>query len=108
MIRNLLAALLLFVMVGGARAEDRILWYSIGDGLTNTTNIQAAIDFAVANNFNGFCFLARYRADASYIPRRDFNTYANPEPRMSSSVDGLQYAIDHGREAGLKIYVAFS
>ena len=91
-----------------ARAEERILWYSIGDGLTNSSNLQAAIDFAVANKYTAICVLARYRANAYYIPNRDFNTFANPEPQSSGGAgDTLQYAIDHGHEAGLRVYAAF-
>lgn len=108
MLNRIAAILGILLCVAVARAEDRILWYSIGDGLANTTNLQSAINFAVTNNFNGLCFLARYRADAGYIPNRDFATYSNPEPRMSSTVDGLQYAIDHGHEVGLKIYASVS
>jgi uncharacterized lipoprotein YddW (UPF0748 family) len=93
-------------LTASSRAEDRILWYSVGDGLTNTANIQNAINFAVANRFNGICYLARYRADAFYLTNRDYSTYANPEPEKSSS-DPLQYVIDRGREAGLRIYVSF-
>lgn len=89
-------------------AEDRILWCSIGDGLTNTTNLQSQIDFAVANNYNAICILARYRADCFYIPNRDYKIYSNPEPRRSSTVDSIQYILDHGHEVGLKIYAAIS
>lgn len=96
------------IVTGSARAaEDRILWYSINDGLTNTTTIQNAINFCVANNFNAICFLARYRANAYYKTNRDFATYSNPEPEVSAT-DGLQYLIDHGHEAGLRIYISFS
>ena len=105
---GVLAAVAFMVGVPAARAEDRVLWYSIGDGLTNTTNLQAAIDFAVANRFNGICVLARYRANAYYIPNRNFATYPNPEPAVSGAAgDTLQYVIDHGREAGLKVYASF-
>lgn len=102
----------LFVVVNvlsprSARAEDRILWYSIGDGLTNTTKIQQAITFAAANNFNAICYLARYRADAYYQPNRDYSTYANSEPRRWSTTDPLQFTLDRAREAGLRVYVAF-
>ncbi len=90
------------------KAEERILWYSIGDGLTNTTNMLNAINFAVANNFNAICFLARYRADAYYIPNRDFSTYSNPEPQKSGAAgDSLQFMIDRAHEAGLRVYAAF-
>jgi uncharacterized lipoprotein YddW (UPF0748 family) len=91
-----------------AANEDRILWYSVGDNLQSTGNIQNAINFAVTNKFNAICYLARYRADAYYFPNRDFNTYSNPEPRKSSTTDYLQYVIDHGHEAGLRVYISFS
>ena len=92
-----------------ARAEERILWYSIGDGLTNTTNLQSAIDFAVANNYNAICVLTRYRANAYYKTNRDYSTYANPETQSSGAAgDTLQFVIDRGHEAGLRVYAAFS
>jgi|GEM_PF-3590191 uncharacterized lipoprotein YddW (UPF0748 family) len=111
-LRRLLFSLAALAIWAGAptsaRAEERILWYSIGDGLTNSTNLQAAIDFAVANKYNAICVLARYRANAYYIPNRDFSTFANPEPQSSGAAgDTLQYAIDHGHEAGLRVYAAF-
>ena len=91
-----------------ALGEERILWYSVGDGLTNTTNMQNAINFAVSNKFNAICFLARYRADAYYIPNRDFSTYPNPEPAKSGSAgDSLQFVIDRAHEAGLRVYISF-
>lgn len=109
-IRSLVSAFLVFflmVCVQHARAEDRVLWVSIGDSPQSQTNMQAAIDFAVAQKFNAICILARYRADALYQPNRDFSTYANPEPRRYSSFDTVQYIIDHGHEAGLRIYASF-
>jgi uncharacterized lipoprotein YddW (UPF0748 family) len=94
---------------GGAAAnEDRIIWFSIGEGLTTPANIDAAINFAVANNYNGICVLARYRANAYYIPNRLDATDPNNEPRASSSFDTLQYTIDRGREQGLRIWAAWS
>jgi uncharacterized lipoprotein YddW (UPF0748 family) len=96
-------------LAGSAAAEDRVLWYSVGDGLTNTTNMQSAVSFAVANNFNAICFLARYRADAYYVPNRDYSTYVNPEPAKSGAAgDSLQFVIDRAHEAGLKVFVSFS
>lgn len=95
-------------MASRGQAEERILWYSVGDGLTSTTNIENAINFAVANNFNAICFLARYRADAYYIPNRDFSTYPNPEPPKSGAAgDSLQFVIDRAHEVGLRVYVSF-
>ncbi len=109
--RHLLASLALLASflfpAATARAEERILWYSIGDGLTNTANIQAAVNFAVANRFTAICYLSRYRANAYYFPNRDFSANSNPEPRVSTAVDGLQFAIDRGHEAGLRVYAAF-
>ncbi|MGB9692651.1 MAG: family 10 glycosylhydrolase [Candidatus Sumerlaeaceae bacterium] len=98
----------IFAISALATAEERILWYSIGDGLTSTTNMQNAINFAVTNNFNAICFLARYRADAYYIPNRDFSTYPNPEPAKSGAAgDSLQFIIDRAHEAGLRVYISF-
>lgn len=91
-----------------AANEDRIIWFSIGEGLTTAANVDAAINFAVANNYNGICVLARYRANAYYVPNRLDATDANNEPRASSSFDTLQYTIDKGREQGLRIWAAWS
>ena len=97
------------MLATSARAEERILWYSIGDGLTNTTNIQTAIDFAVANNYNAICVLTRYRANAYYKTNRNYSTYPNSETQSSGAAgDTLQYVIDRGHEAGLRVYSAFS
>ena len=110
--RHLAAVLTMLALAAGtpndARAEERILWFSISDGLTNTTNLQNAIDFAVANRYNAICVLARYRANAYYIPNRNFSTFPNPENQASGAAgDTLQFAIDRGREAGLRVYAAF-
>lgn len=108
--RNLIFAALMLVTAVAHAAEERILWFSLeGGGLQNTTTLQNAINFAVNNKFNAICVLARYRANAYYIPNRDKATYPNPEPRASGAAgDTLQYVIDHGHEAGLRVYASFS
>ena len=101
------ATLLLLSTATTRAAEDRILWYSIGDGLTNTANITQACNDAVTLKYNAICFLARYRANAYYKTNRNFSTYTNPEPEMSAG-DPLQHAIDQAHERGLRVYIAFS
>ena len=104
------AAILLIVGNVARAAEDRILWYSIGDGLTDTGatgKIQTAISECVTYKFNVICFLARYRANAYYLTNRDFNTYPNSEPEASAA-DPLQVVIDHAHEQGIRVYIAFS
>lgn len=108
-VRLIVLLVSLMILTSRSQAEERILWFSIGDGVTNTTNMQNAINFAVANNFNAICFLTRYRANAYYIPNRDYSTYPNPEPNQSGGAgDSLQFMIDRAHEAGLRVYAAFS
>jgi uncharacterized lipoprotein YddW (UPF0748 family) len=106
-IQGILMAAAILLLPTATRAEERILWVSIGDSPQTQSAVQAAIDFAVAQRFNGICILARYRADALYQPNRDFSTYTNNEPRRYPTFDTVQYVIDHGREVGLRIYAAF-
>lgn len=106
--RAALAAGLVAMAASAHANEDRIIWFSIGEGLTTPANIDAAINYAVANNYNGICVLARYRANAYYIPNRIDATETNNEPRASSSFDTMQYTIDKGREQGLRIWAAWS
>lgn len=101
------AAVLMCALTAPAPAEDRILWYSIGDSLGSTSNMDAALNFAQANNFNAICILARYRADAMYVPNRDFSTYPNNEPRRFANVDTVQYIIDRAHERGMRVYAAW-
>lgn len=103
------AALALSVLaVRPAAAEDRVLWISIGDGPTSTSQLNSHIAFAETNNFNAICVLARYRANALYIPNRTDATYTNPEPRFSGSIDTVQYVIDRAHEKGMRVYAAWS
>ena len=92
-----------------ARAEERIMWITPYDGTYNTTQLQAAVDFAAAQRFNAICVTARNEADAYYIPNRDFSTYLNREPNVAGSAvpDRVQFIIDRGREAGLRVYASF-
>jgi uncharacterized lipoprotein YddW (UPF0748 family) len=95
----------------GNFGEDRNLWISIGDSPTNLTALEATIRSAHTNNFNAIVFLARYRADALYIPNRTSSTYTNNEPTrsgVSATNDPLQKAIDICRELDMKIFAAFS
>ncbi|AXA36788.1 N-acetylmuramoyl-L-alanine amidase [Candidatus Sumerlaea chitinivorans] len=91
--------------------EERHLWISIGDGFTNLSTLENLLVAAKNNNFNCVDILARYRANAYYVPNRYNTTYPNPEPfapGASASNDPIQYAIDRGRELGLKIFASFS
>jgi uncharacterized lipoprotein YddW (UPF0748 family) len=96
----------------GSLDEDRILWISIGDGLTNQTSMENFLVQAKNNDFTAVSILARYRANRFYRANRTFSTYTNPEPAhvasVDSSFDPLQYAIDRGRELGLRVYASFS
>lgn len=100
----------------GNMGEERHLWISVGDGFTNLPLLESYLQQAKANNFTAVDILARYRADAYYVPNRVDATYANPEPfgtkvgttPASASNDPLQYAIDRGHELGLKVYISFS
>jgi uncharacterized lipoprotein YddW (UPF0748 family) len=106
----LLSAALL-ALTATASAEERIFWISIADGVNNQTTVQTRIAEAVAQNYNAICILTRYRADAFYIPNRDFDTYTNNEPRRTTSpsnTDIVQFAIDRGHESGLRVYAAWS
>lgn len=95
----------------GNFGEERHLWISIGDGLTNLSGLDTKITQAKANGFNCIDILARYRANAYYVPNRDDNTYSNPEP-MASGVsrtnDPLQFAIDKCHSLGMKVYISMS
>jgi uncharacterized lipoprotein YddW (UPF0748 family) len=99
----------------GNYGEERHLWISVGDNFTNLGNLENILLSAKQHNFNCVDILARYRADAYYIPRRTDTTYPNPEPlgtrigtAVSATNDPLQYAIDRGHELGLKVYISFS
>jgi uncharacterized lipoprotein YddW (UPF0748 family) len=96
----------------GSLDEDRILWISIGDNaLTNQTNMENYLVQAKANNFTAVSILTRYRANRYYRKNRDFANYTNNEPAAAGSVDTtfdpLQYAVDRGRELGLRVYASF-
>jgi uncharacterized lipoprotein YddW (UPF0748 family) len=91
--------------------EARHLWISLGDGFTNLSTLDSLLQSAKNNNFNCVDILARYRANAYYVPNRTDATYANPEPfapGASAANDPLQYAIDRGHELGLKVFVSMS
>ena len=92
-----------------ARAEERIMWITPYDGVYTEAHLQAAVDFAAAQRFNAICITARNEADAYYIPNRDFSTYLNREPNVAGSAvpDQVQFIIDRGREAGLRVYASF-
>ena len=100
----------------GSFGEDRHLWISVGDGFTNLSALESMLVQAKANNFTSVDILARYRADALYVPNRTDATYPNPEPysnkvgtlAASATNDPLQYAIDRGHELGLKVFISFS
>jgi uncharacterized lipoprotein YddW (UPF0748 family) len=75
---------------------------------TVKSRIDAAISKAVQYNFNALYIQVRTRGDAQYFPNRDSALYPNPEPRgeaysVPAGFDPLQYAIDKGREAGVKV-----
>ncbi|MEQ8819768.1 MAG: family 10 glycosylhydrolase [Sumerlaeia bacterium] len=91
-----------------AHAEDRVFWISIGDSPSSEAALDTAINFAEANNFNAISILARYRADALYIPNRDFTTYPNAEPRRFTNTDAVQYVIDKAHEKDMRVYAAWS
>jgi len=99
----------------GNFGEERHLWISLGDSYTNLAQLESQLVAAKANNFNCVDILARYRADAYYIPNRTDATYFNPEPlgtkvggrNVTLTNDPLQYAIDRGHELGLKVYISF-
>lgn len=95
----------------GNRGEERHMWISIGDQLTNLSKLESNILQAKANGFNCIDLLVRYRTNRYYINNRDFNTYPNNEPGASgvtSSNDPLQYAIDRCRQLNMKVFVAVS
>lgn len=100
----------------GNMGEERHLWISVGDGYTNLAALENMLVQAKANNFTAVDILARYRADAYYVPNRTDATYPNPEPfgqrvgtiHASPENDPLQYTIDRCRELGLKVYISFS
>jgi len=100
----------------GNMGEERHLWISVGDAFTNLAALDSYLVQAKANNFTAVDILARYRADAYYIPNRTDATYPNPEPLgtrigttpVSAENDPLQYAIDRCRELDLKVYISFS
>lgn len=96
----------------GNFGEDRIYWLSVFDPVYTQSGLTAQIDAAANNNFNTLVIQARYRADRSYRKNRDFNSYPNSEVAFQSSVDStfdpVQYAIDYGREKGLRVYAAWS
>lgn len=95
----------------GNFGEERNLWISIGDSMTNASTLASRIQFAADHNFDSITILARYRSNAYYIPNRDDATFFNPEPRASgvtTSNDPLQNAIDLGHKLGLRVYAAFS
>lgn len=98
----------------GRFGEERHLWISLGDNITNLTNLDNLLVQAKNNNFNCVDILARYRSNAFYVPNRTNATYPNPEPFASSggksasaTNDPIQYAIDRGHELGLKVFVSF-
>ncbi len=110
-----LALAALAAAAGPVHAEERVLWFSIGDGLgsSSAANRQAAIDnavdFATDHGFNAISILTRYRANAFYIPNRNSDTFTNPEPRAwDDGFDELQYMIDRARGEGLRVYAAWS
>ncbi|MCX7717630.1 MAG: family 10 glycosylhydrolase [Candidatus Sumerlaeaceae bacterium] len=75
---------------------------------TVKSRIDAAISKAVQYKFNALYIQVRTRGDAQYFPNRNSTLYPNPEPRgeaysIPNGFDPLQYAIDRGREAGVKI-----
>lgn len=91
--------------------EERHLWISIGDNFTNLSTLDSLLQAAKNNNFNCVDILARYRANAYYVPNRDDATYPNPEPfaaGASATNDPIQYAIDRGHELGLKVFASMS
>jgi uncharacterized lipoprotein YddW (UPF0748 family) len=91
--------------------EERHLWISIGDGFTNLSTLDSLLQAAKNNNFNCVDLLARYRANAYYIPNRYDTTYVNPEPLaagVSATNDPIQYAIDRCHELGLKVFASMS
>ena len=61
----------------GNAGEERHMWISVGDGFTDLTKLENYLVQAKANNFNCVDILARYRADAYYIPNRTDKTYVN-------------------------------
>ncbi|MCX7719452.1 MAG: fibronectin type III domain-containing protein, partial [Candidatus Sumerlaeaceae bacterium] len=99
----------------GNFGEERHYWLSLGDGYTDLAQLEQHLLNAKNNNFNSVVILARFRADAYYVPNRRNATYPNPEPMgtligpkaVSPTNDPLQYAIDRGRELGLKVFAAF-
>jgi uncharacterized lipoprotein YddW (UPF0748 family) len=98
----------------GKFGEERHFWISLGDNMANLANVENLLVQAKNNNFNCVDILARYRANAFYVPNRTDSTYPNPEPfavsggkSASASNDPLQYAIDRGHELGLKVFVSF-
>lgn len=99
-------------LIGPGRfGEDRHMWLLFGD-LTTQTNLENNLVTARNRGFNSVVLLARYRANRYYRKNRDFNTYPNPDPAATGSIDTtfdpLQYAVDRGRELGLRVYISFS
>lgn len=70
---------------------------------STASKLDAAVDKALAYNFNQLFIQVRSRADAYYYPNRDDTTYPNPEPRTvraalsPADIDALQYVIDRAR-----------
>jgi uncharacterized lipoprotein YddW (UPF0748 family) len=90
--------------------EERHLWISIGDGMTNLATLENLLVQAKNNNFNCVDLLGRYRANSFYVPNRYNTAYPSSEPYASGASatnDPIQYAIDRGRELGLKVFVSF-
>jgi len=96
----------------GNFGEDRVFWCSVFDNVYTQSALENMLVQAKNNNFNTFVIQARYRADRSYRKNRDFATYSNNEVAFKASVDStfdpVQYAIDRGRELGLRVYAAWS
>lgn len=94
----------------GNYGEERHFWISVGDSPTNLSTITSRINTAFANNYNTVVVLARYRANALYVPNRTDSTYTNNEPfypGVNANNDPLQHAIDRCRALGMRVFVAF-
>lgn len=95
----------------GNFGDERHVWISIGDSITNLTHLRNTIDMAYANGFNCIDILVRYRANHYYVPNRDIYSGPNPEPYApgaNAGNDPIQAAIDRGHELGMRVYGAFS
>jgi uncharacterized lipoprotein YddW (UPF0748 family) len=95
----------------GNFGEERHCWISVGDNMTNLSQLNSYIDQAFANGFNCIDVLVRYRANHYYTPNRDTFTATNPEPYVSGTsadLDPVQAAIERGHELGMRVYGSFS